>query len=162
LEKSLQRIGSLKNSDIILNVTIVLERLKKMESDTQNELKIMVNQAWAEEGNAIINCVKRGVHVKAIHGKNTIFPKEVIDPITKKIIKMDEKKIELKLIDIVPISIYITDKTSGVIFPNLNHEVDMNTILLSDDLEFRSWCEDVFDYYWAIGNRFNYEKTTII
>ncbi|MGI9565395.1 MAG: winged helix-turn-helix domain-containing protein, partial [Nitrosopumilus sp.] len=49
-KKFIQRIGSLKNCEMISNVTIVLERLKKIESSTQKELRIMVNQAWDEEG----------------------------------------------------------------------------------------------------------------
>ncbi len=83
-QKFIQRIGSLKNCQIISNVTVVLERLKKLESLTHNELKIMVNQAWGEEGKIVTACVQRGVKVRGIMGKDTIFPKELIEFAKKK------------------------------------------------------------------------------
>jgi len=156
----IQRIGSLKNCKIISSVTVVLERLKKIESSAQKELKLMVNQAWEEEGKALIACNEKGVRARVIVGKDTIFPKELINSVDEK--KLDEKLIEHRMIESVPISLYISHNEAGVIFPNLKGEVDMNTLLQSEDSEFRSWCEDVFEYYWSQGGRVNYEKTRII
>ncbi|WP_316505738.1 hypothetical protein [Nitrosopumilus sp.] len=161
-QKFIQRIGSLKNCQIISNVTIVLERLKKLESSAQKELKIMVNQAWNEEGKAIVACVKNGVKVRGILGKDTIFPKELIESAEKNISKLDPNMIEQRIIESVPISVYISHKEAGVIFPNLKGEVDMNVLIVSEDPEFRLWCEDIFEEYWSQGGRFRYDKTHII
>jgi len=161
-DKFIQRIGSLKNCQIISSVTVVLERLKKLEFSAEKELKIMVNQAWEDEGKALIACNEKGVKVRAILGKNTIFSKELIDSADENKKNLDEKLIEQRMIESVPISIYISHNDVGVIFPNLKGEVDMNTLLLSEDPDFRGWCEDVFEYYWSQGGRFKYEKTRII
>jgi predicted transcriptional regulator len=141
-------------------VTVVLEKLKKLEFSAEKELKIMVNQAWKEEGKALIACNEKGVKVRTILGKNTIVPKEIID--SGKNMKPDEKLIEERLIESVPISIYISHKEAGIIFPNLKEEVDMNTLHQSEDPDFRNWCEDVFEYYWSQGGRLNFKKTKII
>ena len=47
-------------------------------------------------------------------------------------------------------------------FPNLKGKVDMDTILISKDLKFRSWCEELLEEYWIQGGRFDYNKTTVI
>lgn len=161
-EKFIQRIGSLKNCQKISSVTVVLEHLKKIESSAQKELKLMVNQAWEEEGKALIACNKKGVKVRVILGKDTIFPKEIIESAKKTNKNLDGKLSEQRMIESVPISLYISHNMAGIIFPNLKGEVDMNTLLQSEDPEFRNWCEDVFEYYWSQSGRFNLEKTRIL
>ena len=161
-QKFIQRIGSLKNCEIISNVTLVLEKLKKLESLSEKELKIMINQAWAEEGTAITACAKRDVKVKVILGKDTIFPKELIESTSEEAKKMEGDMIEHRMIESVPISVYISHKEVGIMFPNLKGQVDMNTLLLSDDLEFRDWCGDIFDEYWSQGNACNINKIKTI
>ncbi len=69
---------------------------------------------------------------------------------------------EHRIIDSVPISVYISDKEAGIFFPNLKGEVDMNTLLVSEDSEFRLWCEDIFEEYWLQGSRYSIDKTNII
>ena len=118
----------------------------------------MVNQAWAEEGIAILDCAKKDVKVRVILGKDTVFPKELIESTSRDEIKEVGDLIEHRIIESVPISIYISDKETGVMFPNLKGEVDMNTILLSSDSEFRDWCEDIFKEYWSQGQIFNVDK----
>ena len=161
-QKFIQRIGSLKNCQIISNVTIVLERLKKLESSTQKELKIMVNQAWDEEGKIVTACVQNGVKVRGIMGKDTIFPKELIEFAEKSISELDPNMVEHRIIESVPISVYISDKEAGIFFPNLKGKVDMNALLVSEDIEFRLWCEDIFEEYWLQGGRYSLDKTNII
>jgi len=90
------------------------------------------------------------------------YPLTLIDSGRESVKKVDEKLIEHRMIESVPISIYISHTETGIIFPNLKGEVDMNTLLQSEDPEFRNWCEDVFEYYWSQGGRVNYEKTKII
>ena len=49
-EKFLQRIGALQSCELVISVAAVMERLKRLESDAKKQLRIMVSQAWAEEG----------------------------------------------------------------------------------------------------------------
>ena len=44
-EKFLQRIGALQKCEFVRSVAAVMERLKKLESGTKKQLRIMVSQA---------------------------------------------------------------------------------------------------------------------
>jgi len=78
-DKFVQRIGALQNCEVVDNVTPVFERLKKLESGAKEYLRIMVSQAWPEEGKIFAERAMDGVEVWTIIGHNTVFPKEVIE-----------------------------------------------------------------------------------
>jgi predicted transcriptional regulator len=54
-DKFVQRIGVLQNCEVVKNVTAVFEKLKKLESSAKECLRIMVSQAWLEEGKYLQN-----------------------------------------------------------------------------------------------------------
>jgi hypothetical protein len=72
----------------VISVAAVMERLNKLESNAKKHLRIMVSQAWAEEGRIIIELSMHGVQVMSIVGKNTIIAVEIIDSIGRSIEKM--------------------------------------------------------------------------
>jgi predicted transcriptional regulator len=76
-EKFLQRIGALQNCELVRSVAAVMERLKKLEYDATKHLRIIVSQAWSEEGRIIVELSMHGVQVMGIMGKNTIMPQEI-------------------------------------------------------------------------------------
>ena len=80
-DKFVQRMGALQNCRVVKNVTAVFEKLKKLESGAKESLKIMVSQAWPEEGKILAERATNGVEVYGMFGRNTIFPKEVIDTV---------------------------------------------------------------------------------
>ena len=55
--KFVQRIGALQNCEVVENVTPVLERLKKLEYSAKQYLRIMVSQAWPEEGKYLLSAL---------------------------------------------------------------------------------------------------------
>jgi predicted transcriptional regulator len=99
-EKFLQRVGALQKCEFVRSVAAVMESLKKLESGTKKQLKLMVSQAWAEEGRIIIELPMHGVQVLSIVGKNTIMPKEIIDSIGRSIDKMPAtQKMQTKMVE---------------------------------------------------------------
>lgn len=48
--KFLPRIGELQNCEVVESITLVLQRLKKLEISSNNTLEVLVSQAWPEEG----------------------------------------------------------------------------------------------------------------
>jgi predicted transcriptional regulator len=162
-EKFLQRVGALQKCKFVRSVAAVMERLKKLESDTKKQLKIMVSQAWAEEGRIIIELPMHGVQVLSIVGKNTIMPKEIIDSIGRSIEKMPaNQKMQTKMVEKVDAGLYISDDQAAVMFPNMNGELDMGAIFIGSDPAFYEWCNDLFNYYWERGGYLDVRKTTIV
>ena len=108
-EKFFQRIGALQNCGLVHSVTAVMERLKKLERDTKKQLRIMIYQAWGEEGRIIIELSMHGVEVLSMVGKNTIMPKEIIDFIGRSMEKMPaNQKMQAKMVEKVDVALYIS------------------------------------------------------
>jgi predicted transcriptional regulator len=162
-EKFLQRVGALQKCEFVRSVAAVMERLKKLESDSKKQLKIMVSQAWAEEGRIIIELPMHGVQVLSIVGKNTIMPKEIIDSIGRSIDKMPAtQKMQTKMVEKVDAALYISDEQAAVMFPNMSGELDMGAIFIGSDPAFYEWCNDLFNHYWERGGHFDVRKTTVV
>jgi predicted transcriptional regulator len=162
-EKFLQRIGALQSCELVISVAAVMERLKKMESDAKRQLRIMPSQAWAEEGHIIMELSIHGIEVLSIVGRNTIFPKEIIDLMERSIEKMPtNQKIRTKMVEKVDVALYISDEHAAVMFPNMKGEIDMGAIFIGSDPAFYEWCNDLFDHYWERGGYFDVRKTTIV
>jgi predicted transcriptional regulator len=162
-EKFVQRIGALKSCELVRSMAAVMERLKKLESGTKEQLKMMSSQAWAEEGRIIVELLMHGIQVLGIMGKNTIIPKEIIDSIGRVIEKMPaNKNMQTKMVEKVVIALYISDEQAAVMFPNMRGEIDMGTIFIGSDPAFYEWCNDLFDHYWQSGGFFDVRRTTIV
>lgn len=148
-EKFVQRIGALKNSKYITSVAEVLEKLKKIESATKHHLKIMVTQAWADEGKNLYKLIKNNVTVHTIIGKNTIFPDELIESVITQLDKLSSREnLVQREIDKVTVAIYMADNWCAVMFPNKKGDVDMSSMFLGNDDDLMEWCNDIFEYYW--------------
>lgn len=160
-DKFVQRIGVFKNCEVVRNVTVVFEKLKKLESGAEDRLNIMVSQAWPEEGKILAERAINDVDVCGIFGRNTVFPKEVIENVIPTVSELEKRgKIRIKMLDTVNIAIYISESQSALMFPNMKEEVDMNILLYGDDPAFNEWCLDLFDYYWEHAGPANLDKVS--
>jgi predicted transcriptional regulator len=149
-DKFVQRIGALQNCEIVENVTPVLERLKKLESSAKQYLRIMVSQAWPEEGKIFAERAMNDVDVWTIIGRNTVFPREVIESVIPTIDGLQKSgKIKGKMLD-------------TVMLPNMKGEVDMRMLLVGSDPSFNEWCLDLFNHFWECAGPASLDKTKIV
>ncbi|MEO9294994.1 MAG: helix-turn-helix domain-containing protein [Nitrososphaera sp.] len=117
-DKFAQRIAALRGCTLVSSVMPVLERLKKLEAGTDKKLKIMVSQAWVEEGKILAHKASEGAEVQTLVGKNTVFPKEVIESIMPPLNKLrSAEMIKSRMVDHVSIALYISDVQAAVMFP---------------------------------------------
>jgi predicted transcriptional regulator len=154
-DKFLQRIGALQNCKVVNTVTAVLQKLKELESSAAKSLKLMVSQAWPEEGEIMLDKAGSGVEISVIVGHNTIFPKNVAENIAPRVEKLASKGIiKGEMVEQVNMDVYIADNArAAVMFPNAKGEVDMNTMFVGEDLIFCEWCSDYFDYMWQRSSK---------
>jgi predicted transcriptional regulator len=154
-DKFLQRIGALQNCKVVNSVTAVLQKLKELESSASKSLKLMVSQAWPEEGEIMIDKAGSGVEISVIVGQNTIFPKNVAQNISPRVEKLASKGIiKGEMVEQLNMDIYIADNArAAVMFPNAKGEVDMNTMFVGEDPIFCEWCSDYFDYMWQRSSK---------
>jgi predicted transcriptional regulator len=145
-----QRLGVLNNCELVTKVTNVQQRIKKIESEAKDHIKLIVSQAWEDEGKTLLDRVKNGVKVSTIFGFDSVMPDEIVENIQKKLTSFIQKgSLEQKIVDgNVKVSLFIADKQAAVMFPNQKGEVDMNTLFVGKDSEFLEWCNDYFEYLW--------------
>jgi predicted transcriptional regulator len=163
-DKFLQRIGALQNCKIVSSATAVFQSLKKMQSSATKSLKIIVSQAWPEEGEILIDRANHEVKIYALVGCNTIFPKNVVENIIPRINELISKGImERRMVEKVSTAIFIADSHKAALaFPNTRGEVDMNTLFVGQDSMFCEWCSDYFDYMWKDSKQFDLSKVKIV
>jgi predicted transcriptional regulator len=163
-DKFLQRIGALNTCKTVSSATAVFQSLKKMQSSATKSLKIIVSQAWPEEGEILIDKANHGVKIFAIVGQNTIFPKNVVENIMPKINILISKRImERRMIEKVRVAAFIVDDREGaLIFPDTKDEVDMTTLFVGGDSVFCEWCTDYFDYMWKDSKPFDMKKIKVV
>ena len=162
-QKFVQRIGVLLNCEVIENVTPVLEKLKKLELGAKEYLKIVVSQAWPEEGRILTDRAMNNVDVWTIIGRNTVFPREVIENVRPNIVDMQKSgKIKGKMVEKVNIAVYISDSQSAIMLPSTKGEVDMSMLLFGFDPMFNEWCHDIFNHLWERAGPEMIDKTRII
>jgi predicted transcriptional regulator len=123
----------------------------------------MVSQAWPEEGRILTDRATKNVDVWTIIGRNTVFPREVIENIRPNIIDMQKSgRIKGKMLEKVNIAIYISDSQSAIMLPNMKGEVDMSMLLYGNDSTFSEWCLDIFNHMWERAGPEMIDKTRII
>jgi predicted transcriptional regulator len=162
-DKFTQRIGALQNCEVVENVTPVLERLKKLESGAKEYLRIMASQAWPEEGKIFAERAINDVEVWYIIGRNTVFPKEVIETVSPAIDELQKSgKIKGKMLDTVSIALYISDSQSAAMLPNMKGDVDMSMLLVGSDPSFNEWCLELFNHFWERAGPASLNKAKIV
>ncbi len=93
---------------------------------------------------------KTGKQVSIIYAKKTIIPKgfkkEFTSPDVNELIS--NGTYERKMTDKVQIYVVLNDKTSMVIFPDTNGNIDLNFAFVSEDPTFHEWCFDYHQFMW--------------
>lgn len=163
-EKFVQRIGALAGCRSINSVTTVLQKLKELESSATEFLKVMVPQAWPEEGEIFIDRAGRGVEIYVLPGYNTVFPKNVMEHIAPRVQEFVSKGIiKGRMTEHLSIAVYVADNVrAAVMFPNAKGEVDMNSMFVGEDPTFCEWCSDYFDYMWERSKPLNPRKMKVV
>jgi len=151
-EKFIHRLGELDNTQQVSSVAQVLVRLKKMETRTKNQFKLMSTQGFADEAKTITDLIKKGVKTQILIGKNTVIPREILEDINLDLLKREN--FLQRQIEKIEVGIFITDDSCAVLFPNRKGEINMNSMFVGDDDRVREWCDDVFEHYWKFSKPF--------
>lgn len=145
-----QRLGALQECELVVKVTNVQQKIKKMESEAQERIQLIVSQAWEDEGKTLLDRAKNGVKISTIFGFDSVMPDEIAENIQKKLICFIQKGVleQRTVAESVKVSVFIADRQAAIIFPNQKGEVDMNTLFVGKGSEFYEWCQDYFYYIW--------------
>ena len=73
-----------------------------------------------------------------------ILPKDPTSMLSEK----NRKKIAIKVLDEIKISVIVSDNFSILELPGLDGKIDQNAAIFGYDDRFREWCKKLFQHYW--------------
>ena len=104
--------------------------------------------------------VDSGVKFSYIFGKDSVIPKgrsEILDKVGWKEF-ISRGLVARRMLERVKFMVILNEKEACVLFPNLKGEPDLNTMFYSQDREFHSWCDDLFELQWKLASTFDESK----
>jgi len=155
-----RRIGDLDNCSVVKGVVAVLQRWKLMYQGAGEYISTITSQVLVDLIEPLAEKVKSGTKLLYVMPEDVIVPKGTLEA-TKKVSWesiLAERKAERRMVKKVEVSTIVTDRSAGVLFPNLKNEVDMNVMFYSEDSSFREWCQDYFRYVWESSELFDKGK----
>lgn len=158
--KFVQRIGSLKNSEIIVGVMAILQRWKILYSNSNLYIKEIMAQVPLDLIETLHHKIDNGIKFSYIFSSDAVIPKgrsELLEKIGWRNF-ISKGLVERKMTNKVKIMTIINEIESCLIFPNLKGDPDLNVMFYSRDTEFHEWCNDLFEYYWGIAGPFDEGK----
>ncbi|MGB9167469.1 MAG: transcriptional regulator [Nitrososphaeraceae archaeon] len=158
--KFIQRIGSLKNCEIVFGVMANLQHWKKLYSNSQVYIKEIMSQVPLDLIEPVSNRIQTGIKFSYILSKNTVIPQgrtEILEKIGWHNM-ISKGLVERKMLAKVRIMTIFNEKEACLLFPTLKGEPDLNIMFYSKDSDFHEWCEDFFNYQWEIAGPFDEKK----
>jgi len=158
--KFIQRIGSLKKSEIIIGVMANLQRWKKLYSNSEVYIKEIMSQVPLDLIEMLSLKIQTGVKFSYILSKDTIIPRgrtEILERIGWSNM-ISRGLVERKMLSHIRIMTIFNEKESCLLFPNLKGQPDLNIMFYSQDIDFHEWCEDFFNFQWESAGPFDEKK----
>ena len=84
--------------------------------------------------------IKHGTDLNALSAAKSILP----------------EKFEVANLKDVGVAMAINEKLAGVCFPGPDGKLDFGVGFVGSGSSFRSWCSDLFDYYWKSAEPVRY------
>jgi len=158
--KFLQRIGSLRNCELIHGNFAIVDKWISIAEEASEYLRIMTSQIPPEFFKKNVASAKKGIQVLKIHGKNTIAPKGFKKELTSANVRSLISKgiYKRKMVEKIQTMMVLNEKRGTLFFPDSKGEPDMYYAFISDDPEFHEWCVDYFDYIWDKAGDYEVSK----
>lgn len=155
--KFVERIGDLREFDLINGMSKNMEKFYELIEESTKHVKFINLPIILDVKNKVFSKIfQKDIKMQCILDINSKSPKGGIG-LTR---KMGEKElisqsiIQKRMVTDSHIILYASEKSAGLMFPDLNGSVDMNSLLFSSDKKFIDWCTDLFDHMWQNSHTF--------
>lgn len=141
----LGQIDALSTGEIVTGVYNILNTHEKLGEGIKSHMWYMSDDFPRHHLPDIEKKLEEGVEMKVILPKYMCSTKPFSVPLSEK----NRKKLEIKVLEEVKISIIVSDKFSMLELPGQDGKIDQNTAFFGYDDRFREWCKKLFQYFWA-------------
>jgi predicted transcriptional regulator len=137
----LRQIDALSTGEIVTGVYNILNTHEKLGVGIKSYMWYMSDDFPRHHLSYIENRLEEGLEIRVILPKNLCS--------TSILSEKNRKKIEIKVLDEIKISVIASDKFSMLELPGQDGKIDQNTAIFGYDDKFREWCKNLFQYYWT-------------
>ncbi len=141
----LRQIDALSTGEIVTGVYNILNTHEKLGEGIKSYMWYMSDDFPRHHLPNIEKKLEEGLEIRVILPKYMCSAKPFSAPLSEK----NRKKLEIKVLDEIKISIIVSDKFSMLELPGQDGKIDQNTAIFGYDDRFGEWCKKLFQYYWA-------------
>lgn len=145
-----ERIGELVEGKLVGHFNTVLDHIKRVILEGREFVRLIADQpvvptstlgnAFASRSVPVRLIIKKGADLNMLSAAKSILP----------------EKFEIASLSDVGIAMAINEKLAGVCFLGSDGKLDFGVGFVGFDSSFRSWCCDLFDYYWKLADPVRY------
>ncbi|MCX9009516.1 MAG: DUF1724 domain-containing protein [Candidatus Methanoperedens sp.] len=139
----LRQIDALSKGEIVTGVYNILNTHEKLSK--KGHFWYMSDDFPRHHLPDIEKKLEEGLEIRVILPKYMCSTKPLSAPLSEK----NRKKIEIKVLDEIKISVIVSDNFSMLELPGQDGKIDQNTAIFGYDDRFREWCKKLFQYYWT-------------
>jgi len=141
----LGQIDVLSTGEIITGVYNILNTHEKLGDGIKSYMWYMSDDFPRHHLPDIERKLGEGWEIKVILPKYMCSTR----PFSASLSEKNRKKLEIKVLDEIRISVIASDRFSMLELPGTDGKIDQNTAIFGYDDRFKEWCKDLFLYYWA-------------
>jgi predicted transcriptional regulator len=156
----IHRLGSLANCEVVHGVLAIVQRWKNLYLESKSYIKEIMGQVPVDLIEVLSTRIESGIKFSYIFGRDSVIPKgrsEILHKVgwTEFISK---GLVSRRMLETVKIMVILNESDACVLFPNLKGEPDLNTMFYSNDKEFHSWSNELFELQWKLASSFDESK----
>lgn len=156
----IHRLGSLANCEVVHGVLAIIQRWKNLYLESKSYIKEIMGQVPVDLIEVLSTRIESGIKFSYIFGRDSVIPKgrsEILHKVgwTEFISK---GLVSRRMLETVKIMVILNESDACVLFPNLKGEPDLNTMFYSNDKEFHSWSNELFELQWKLASSFDESK----
>ncbi|KCZ71955.1 putative transcriptional regulator [Candidatus Methanoperedens nitroreducens] len=136
----LRQIDALSSGEIITGVYNILNTYEKLGDGIKSYMWYMSDDFPRHHLPNIEKKLEEGKEIRVILLKDLPSPSMLSEK--------NRKKIQIKVLDEIKISVIVSDNFSMFELPGPDGKIDQNTAIFGYDDRFREWCKKLFQYYW--------------
>jgi len=138
-----ERIGELSKGTLVSHFNIVLEHIKKVILEGRKYVWLIADQpiiptpqlggAFSSRSLPVKLILEEGYDLSVFKDARSVLP----------------EKFQIGTLGEVKIGMAINEKLAGLCLPSSDGKIDFGVGFVGSDPSFRTWCFDLFDYYWT-------------
>jgi len=139
------RLGELSTGEHVNHISMVIEHIKDVISSGKDFVWLISDQP------IVVGTIGTSFSSRELLVR--LLGEETIDRSIVSEVKTALPLSEVATFPEIKVAMAINESIAGVCFPGTDGKIDFSSGFVGKDPLFRTWCRDLFDFYWSRSNR---------